>query len=105
MYSENAGVSWATVAQNVHPHGSFQYRTYDFNWLVIITMSPCPTVCIILYTRGEPGIDWDINNASRSDITKVFYSVYDPNADSISGKSLCTYARCVLYIRMRLSRG
>jgi len=37
---------------------------------------------VMLYTRGEPGIDWDINNPSQFDITKVFYSVYDSTAVS-----------------------
>jgi len=82
MYSENSGVSWATVARNVHPYGSSQYRTYDFNWSVICKFSPCPPGYVILYTRGVPGVDWDINNPSRSDITKVFYGVYNTYASS-----------------------
>ena len=49
MYSENSGVSWATVAQNVHPPGSSQYRTYDYNWSVITTMSLHLIVCNALY--------------------------------------------------------
>ena len=44
---------------------------------------------VILYTRGEPGVDWDINNPRQSDITKVFYSVVDPDlADSSNGRFL-----------------
>ena len=51
---------------------------------------------VVLYTRGEPGIDWDINNPLQSDITKVFYSVYDPNAASSLSKPLHTYICSVM---------
>jgi len=50
MYSKNSGVSWATIARNVHPPGFSQYRTFDFNWSVIGKLSPCYIGCIILYT-------------------------------------------------------
>ena len=82
----DGGIFWDTIARNVHPRYFTDYRTYDFNWSVICKFSPCPTGYVILYTRGVPGIDWDVNNPSQSDFSKVFYSVYTSNADSSLGK-------------------
>ena len=47
---------------------------------------------VILYTRGEAGIDWDIDNPSQSAITKVYYGVIDRRgASSLSGCSYTYY--------------
>ena len=45
--------------------------------------------CGCFHYRGVPGIDWDINNPSQSDISKVFYSVIDPNL--VLSSSKCSY--------------
>jgi len=84
----DGGMSWDTIARNVHPRYFSDYRIYDFNWLVISKLIPCYIGCVILYTRGVPGIDWDVNNPSQSDFTKVFYSVYNSNPDLSLGKCL-----------------
>lgn len=44
----------------------------------------------VLYTRGEPGIDWDVNNPSQVDLTTVFYNVYESDGSSISG-GVCVF--------------
>ena len=53
---------------------------------------------VILYTRGEPGIDWSIKNPSQSDITKVFYSVIDPNVALSSSKYSYHCIHCDTYV-------
>ena len=45
---------------------------------------------MILNARGRPGIDWDVNNPSQSDISKVFYTVYDSSVTT-------SYSKCVIY--------
>ena len=93
MYSENYGVSWGIVARNVFTLAhSDQYSLQDFNWYsgpfkLYVRMY------VILYIRGEPGIDWDINNPSQS---KVFYSVIDLNvAYQLYSKYHVAYIMCV----------
>ena len=49
------------------------------------------SVCI----RGEPGIDWNVDNPSQSDITKVYYNVFDANATTSSSK--CYYCPYLMY--------
>ena len=44
--------------------------------------------CCDFYVRGEPDIDWDVNNPSQSDISKVFYTVYDSSVTS-------SYSKCI----------
>ena len=48
-------------------------------------------MCVNLYTRGEPGTDWDINHPSQYDITKVYYNVIDHRRASSSSECSCTY--------------
>ena len=43
------------------------------------------------YARGTPGIDWDVNNPSQSDITKVFYTAYDSSVSSLYSKCIISY--------------
>ena len=37
-----------------------------------------------LLNRGEPGIDWNINNSSRANVTKVYYSATNLNRYFVS---------------------
>ena len=37
-----------------------------------------------VYTRGIPGVDWDINNPLQSDVSKVFYTVRNLTTSSSS---------------------
>lgn len=46
-----------------------------------------------LCTRGEPGIDWNIDSPTQSDITKVFYNALDTNT---TGRVIILHA-CICY--------
>ena len=93
MFSGNFGANWDIVARDVHPPGSDEYTRNDFVWLAIINAT-CSCTYYVLYTRGEPGIDWNIDNPSQGDLTKVFYNVYATDESSISGSS-DAYVCCV----------
>ena len=60
----------------------------------MIGQCSCTKVHYEFHYRGEPGIDWDINNPSQSDISKVFYGVIDPNVALSSSKCSYQYIHC-----------
>ena len=47
--------------------------------------------------RGEPGIDWNVDNPSQQDLSKVFYNVYT-DGSSISGSTSDSMHNVCMYI-------